>query len=370
MQPRGSFCFARGDSHVSASDPGLGSLPRGSAPAKPRRLRSNIDGASLPQRAPDRTGGNPFCVGELAGHEDAGRRPQPQGVREVVAARVGRLVERARRLEAGAEGPALRPVPRSYSSPIGYVVANWKMYPGPAEAIGLFARVQQRLRREARSPLALPTVVVCPPAISLMAMRDIADRRLMRLGAQNCHWEPSGPYTGEISATMLKGLVDYVLVGHSERRRAGETDEQIARKVAAVAANAMTPILFVGEDEPTDAATEQTDERLERGLAEVDVARRPVLVVYEPTWAIGTDEPAAAEHVRRVVARLKERLRDKGAQRPMVIYGGTVTAENVTHFTAIDALDGVGSTRGTLDEDGFVTIVRRVAWAGSEEGAG
>jgi triosephosphate isomerase len=78
-----------------------------------------------------------------------------------------------------------------------------------------------------------------------MAMRAVADGRFVALGAQNCHWESRGAYTGEISATLLAGLVDYVMVGRSERRRAGETDEQVARKVAAVAANAMTPIPFV-----------------------------------------------------------------------------------------------------------------------------
>ena len=237
------------------------------------------------------------------------------------------------------------------------------MYPAPDEALELVEGVQERLRAEAPSMRALPTVIVCPPAIVLMAMRDALDPRVMRLGAQNCHWESSGAHTGEISASMLKGLVDYVMVGHSERRRAGESDEQIAKKVAAIAANDMTPILFVGEDEPTDAAAEQTEARLERGLAEVDVGRSPVLVVYEPTWAIGADEPAAGDHVRSVAERLKARLRDKGVARPQVIYGGTVNADNVGQFTAIEVLDGVGSTRGTLDEDGFAAIVRAVAHA-------
>ena len=253
---------------------------------------------------------------------------------------------------------------------MAYVIANWKMYLMPAEAIDLFARVQQRLRQEADSGIELPTVIVCPPAISLMAMCDMADRRPVALGAQNCHWESCGAYTGEISAAMLAGLVDYVLVGHSERRRAGETDDQIARKVAAVAANAMTPILFVGEDEPTSAAAERAQDRLERGLSEVDVSRAPVLVVYEPTWAIGADAPAAADHVRMVVTRLKQWLTDNGAQRPTIIYGGTVTADNVGQFTAIDVLDGVGATRGTLDEDGFLAIVRQVACAASERPTG
>ena len=239
------------------------------------------------------------------------------------------------------------------------------MYPGPAEAGALVARVQDRLRERARAASAVPLVIVCPPAIALTAIRAITERRLVRLGAQNCHWEASGPYTGEISPAMLAGLADYVMVGHSERRRAGETDEQIARKVAAVAAHAMTPILFVGEDEPTAAAARETEERLERGLSEIDLARRPVLVVYEPAWAIGADAPAAADHVRTVVARVKERLREKGARRPAVIYGGTVTADNVERLMAIDVLDGVGATRATLDARQFVTIVEHVARSGS-----
>jgi triosephosphate isomerase len=253
---------------------------------------------------------------------------------------------------------------------MAYVVANWKMYLGPAEAIALFARVQQRLRQEAESALELPTVIVCPPVISLMAMRDVADGRSVQLGAQNCHWESRGAYTGEISAAMLAGLVDYVMVGHSERRRAGETDEQIARKVAAVAANAMTPILFVGEDEPNSAAAEHAQERLKRGLAEVDISCQPVLVVYEPGWAIGADAPAAADHVHGVVTRLKQWLTDNGARRPAIIYGGTVTADNVAQFAAIDVLDGVGATRATLHEDGFVTIVGHMVRASIERPAG
>jgi triosephosphate isomerase (TIM) len=251
---------------------------------------------------------------------------------------------------------------------IAYVLANWKMYPGPGEATALVARVQERLREAPRSWRTSPVVIVCPPVIALPAIHAIADRRVLALGAQNCHWDASGPQTGEVSPAMLAGLVDYVMVGHSERRRAGETDEQIARKVAAVAANAMTPILFVGEDEPTVAAAEETEERLQRGLSGVDVARRPIVVVYEPSWAIGADVPAAAGHVRAVVARLKERLREMGAQRPAVIYGGSVTADNVGAFTAIDVLDGVGATRATLDARGFMTIVEAVARAERSEG--
>ena len=142
-----------------------------------------------------------------------------------------------------------------------YVLANWKMYPGPAEAIGLRARVKERLREEVGSPLALPTVIVCPPAISLMAMRDMADGRLVRLGAQNCHWEARGPYTGEVSAAMLRGLVDYV-PGGSQRAPAarGRPDEQVARKVAAVAGRSAPtrrlPVTTCGRSRAAEGAPE------------------------------------------------------------------------------------------------------------------
>jgi triosephosphate isomerase len=93
-------------------------------------------------------------------------------------------------------------------------------------------------------------------------------------------------------------------------------------------------------------------------------------VVYEPAWAIGADTPAAADHVRVVVTGLKQWLTDNGAQRPTIIYGGTVTPRNVGQFTAIDVLDGVGATRAMLNERGFLTIVRQVADAGIERPAG
>ncbi|MBW3581425.1 MAG: triose-phosphate isomerase, partial [Actinobacteria bacterium] len=183
---------------------------------------------------------------------------------------------------------------------------------------------------------------------------------LVRLGAQNCHWEPEGAYTGEVAAPMLRGLVDYVMVGHSERRAAGETDDQVADKVAAVAGAGLVPILFVGEDEQGDDALAQTEQRLRHGLRGVDLTRQHVLVVYEPTWAIGAERPAGAEYVGPVVEHLKAELRRLGSSRPEVLYGGTVADENVEQFARLDALDGVGATRGSLDADRFLAMIDRV----------
>lgn len=242
-----------------------------------------------------------------------------------------------------------------------YVLSNWKMYVDHGRAAQLFAAVQGRLRERFPSGPTGVSVVLCPPFVSLVPLRAAMDAALVRLGAQDCHWEREGPFTGEISATMLRDFVDYVLVGHSERRAAGDTDEQIAKKVAAVVAAGLTPILFVGEDEPTERAFERTDRRLTDGLVDVDPSSDQVLVVYEPTWAIGADEAAAADHVRAVVEQLKRRLEELGASDPRVIYGGTVTADNVDRFAALDVLDGVGATRAGLDPETFLRIVDRVA---------
>ena len=210
-----------------------------------------------------------------------------------------------------------------------YILANWKMYPTVDEALALLRDIEAGLLERAGSGVALPEVIICPPFVSLVPLRAVADERVVRLGAQNCHWEPEGPYTGEISSRMLRGLVDYVMVGHSERRAGGETDEQISRKVAAVAEAGLVPILFVGEDTRDDDAIQQTEHRLRRGLSRVDVVRRRVLVVYEPSWAIGADQAAPTEHIGAVVGRVKAVLRELRMTAPAVIYGGTVAEQNI-----------------------------------------
>lgn len=244
-----------------------------------------------------------------------------------------------------------------------YVLANWKMYPTVDEARALLVAVQDGLRRRADAGAALPRPIVCPPFVALAPLRAVADGRLVALGAQTCHWEQEGRHTGEVSPKMLRGLVDYVMVGHSERRAAGETDDQVARKVEAVAAAGLVPILFVGEDDSADDAVACTEERLRRGLARVDPNRQRVLVVYEPAWAIGADHAASAEHVATVVGHVKASLVDMGAATPEVLYGGTVNDGNVDEFAALEVLDGVGATRGSLDAERFLALVDRLTAA-------
>jgi triosephosphate isomerase (TIM) len=244
-----------------------------------------------------------------------------------------------------------------------YVLSSWKMYPTVDQARASFEAIQAGLQERAERGAVLPQVILCPPFLSLVPFAGLVDHRLLSLGAQNCHWEAEGPYTGEISPRMLQGLVDYVLVGHSERRAAGETDEQVARKVAAVAEHGLTPILLVGEDDPDENAILRSEQQVRQGLSGIEVRRQPVLVVYEPTWAIGTEETASPSHVRRSVAHLKAVLADMGATEPKILYGGSVSDDNVDALARLDVLDGVGAGRASLDAEQFLRLIDQVAQA-------
>jgi triosephosphate isomerase len=247
---------------------------------------------------------------------------------------------------------------------VKYLLANWKMHTTVDQAVTLVQAMQEGLRERACRGQQLPRVIVCPPFVSLVPLQAMVDERLIRLGAQNCHWEKEGPHTGEISPMMLTGLAEYVLVGHSERRAAGESDEQIASKVAAAAEAGLTPILFVGEDEPGAGARSQTEHRLRQGISRIDLGQQAVLVGYEPAWAIGANRAADAEYVRKMVAGLKDLLRRLGARNPEVIYGGTVKKENIEQFTRLDVLDGVGATRASLNAQGFLAMIDRAGGTG------
>jgi triosephosphate isomerase len=244
---------------------------------------------------------------------------------------------------------------------VRYLLANWKMHTTVQQAVALVEEIQRGLRERLAQGLRLPSVIVCPPFVSLVPLRAMVDEQLVRLGAQNCHWEMEGPYTGEISPAMLIGWARYVLVGHSERRAAGEVDEQIAQKVAAVAEAGLIPILFVGEDEPGAGARAQTEHRLRRGLSRISIGQQAVLIVYEPAWAIGAERAADADYVEEMVIALKDLLRRLGMAGPQILYGGTVAKENIEQFCRLDVLDGVGATRASLDTQGFLAMIDRMA---------
>jgi triosephosphate isomerase len=241
------------------------------------------------------------------------------------------------------------------------VVGNWKMHLGPKEGVGLVKKLQDRIL-----PKRGVEVVLCPPFLDLVPIKDVLDRQKFRLGAQNCHYLDDGAVTGEISASMLRGLATYVIVGHSERRtQFAEDDKLIARKLAAAVRNNLRPILCVGENlhqRQSKLSVKVVVDQLTANLALLTASDVDNLVVaYEPVWAIGTGEfatPAQIEPVIRAIRRTVEDLYGEGgASGLQVIYGGSVTADNCGSYLAEEGIEGFLVGGASLNPEQFAKIV-------------
>lgn len=206
--------------------------------------------------------------------------------------------------------------------------------------------------------------IVCPPFVYIQSVETALTMTSVKAGAQNVHWEDDVAATGEIGPRQLAELVEYVIIGHSERRhKFGETDEETGRKVRAAFAAGLAPMLCVGEklEERQAARTEQVVLRqLEAGLAGLDAAGvARVVIAYEPVWAIGTGvnaTPADAAAVHRVIrAWLKDHT--PPGTRSQILYGGSVNAKNAAELLAQDELDGVLVGGASLEVESWVTIV-------------
>jgi triosephosphate isomerase len=253
------------------------------------------------------------------------------------------------------------------------IAGNWKMNLGRVqEARDFVRRIQPGL-----SQVPDVDVALCPPFTVLPLLAEILGPSPIALGAQNMHWEEKGAHTGEISPTMLQGLCDYVIIGHSERRATAsqlETDEAIKRKVRSALEHGLIPILCVGErlDQRQAGETErfvagQVAAAL-AGLEGEEAAR--CVIAYEPIWAIGTGEaatPAEANRVSGLVIRgqLAQDFGEVTAQQVRVLYGGSVTVQNIAEFMRMPEVDGALVGGASLKES-FVELVR----LGAEAGAG
>jgi triosephosphate isomerase len=246
------------------------------------------------------------------------------------------------------------------------VAGNWKMHYGPTEAREFAESILGDL-----SALTSVERVLCPPSISLTAVHSVTSGTGIKLGAQNMYFEEKGAYTGEISPLMLRGLCDYVILGHSERRAYfGETDELVNKKALAAFAHGLRPIVCVGERlEDRDAnLTERIITTQVRGsLAGLSTERLAELVVaYEPVWAIGTGRAATAQDAADVVALIRALLGEvfgrDAAETVRIQYGGSVTAANAAEFAAVPDIDGSLVGGASLKGD-FVEIVRQTARA-------
>ena len=239
------------------------------------------------------------------------------------------------------------------------VAGNWKMNTTVDEGLALVDAMLPRLQ-------ALGGVdrVVCPPFVSLAAISERLRGTDIRVGAQNVHPEPKGAFTGEVSVGMLEGIVQYVVVGHSERRQYfGEDDAFVNRKARAVLAAGLTPIVCVGE----------TLDQNERGEAESVVTRQTraaldgvddparLVIAYEPIWAIGTGRAATAAGANEtigIIRRVIGQVAGGAAPNVRIQYGGSVTAENFGEIISQPEIDGALVGGASLKADQFVEIVR------------
>ena len=245
------------------------------------------------------------------------------------------------------------------------IAGNWKMNTTVDEARALAKALASNLNGAPGVE-----VLLCPPFISLTTVGNQISGTTLKLGAQNLHPEPKGAFTGEVSPTMIAGLCDYVIVGHSERRALfREDDDFVNRKLLAALAHDIIPILCVGETLAQREAN-TTDEVLARqvigGLKNVP-PDADFVVAYEPVWAIGTGKAASPYDAEQAIALIRQtisqQLGEQAADSTRILYGGSVKSSNIRDFITSDDIDGALVGGSSLDPDDFSGIVTATSQA-------
>ncbi len=242
------------------------------------------------------------------------------------------------------------------------IAGNWKMNKTPTEAKELIAAIAPLVKD------AGCEVVACTPFVDLSAAQEAAQGTNIQIGAENCHWEVSGAYTGEISAQMLTSMgVNIVIIGHSERRQYfGETDVTVQKRVRAALDAGMTVILCVGEtlEQREQGITSELVAMQTKialcGVSEEELKR--VIIAYEPVWAIGTGKTATAEQANEVCHTIRECIASVYSQAAAdgitIQYGGSMNAGNAAELLAQPDVDGGLIGGASLKPNDFATIVK------------
>ncbi|HKW69607.1 MAG TPA: triose-phosphate isomerase [Candidatus Dormibacteraeota bacterium] len=244
------------------------------------------------------------------------------------------------------------------------LAANWKMNPTNLDDALDLAR---GILSVARGHADRVEVVICPPFPWLVGVSEVLDQSAVRLGAQDCFWEMSGAYTGEVSPAMLRGVCQWVIVGHSERRLyLGETDDMIAKKVPVALSSDLGVILCVGE--LLDHYDEGRSDEIVAGQVRSDLANcsaddsARLVIAYEPVWAIGTGKNADPEHAyktMRLIRRIVGEMIGAGAARKVrILYGGSVNSKNVQQYVELPLCDGALVGGASLDASEFASIIK------------
>lgn len=244
------------------------------------------------------------------------------------------------------------------------IAGNWKMNMLPNEAMNFINGLEPIVKS------ANCEIVLCVPYTDLFYSLLTAQNTNIKIGAQNMHWEEKGAYTGEIAPQMLKCInVEYVIIGHSERRAYfAETDETVNKKVKAALIHELKPILCVGETLKQkelglaeEVITQQTELALE-GLTKEQVEN--VIIAYEPIWAIGTGKVATKEDANETIKQIREKIAslygEETAQNIIILYGGSVNSQNAKELFTTSDIDGALVGGASLKVDEFYNIIKSI----------
>ncbi|MFC2034041.1 triose-phosphate isomerase [Chloroflexota bacterium] len=243
------------------------------------------------------------------------------------------------------------------------IAGNWKMNTTIDEAVALVSQMRQGL-----DEIKGVDKLVCPPFVSLAAVRDLIKDSSILLGAQNLYFEEKGAYTGEISPLMLAGLCDFVIIGHSERRQYfGDNGEIVNKKINAALRAGLKPILCVGEkleENEAGKTREVVSEQLKSSLNGID-SPSTLVIAYEPIWAIGTGKAATGTQSNDTIGLIRSQIAEiyssTFAQDIRILYGGSVTADNVVEFMSQTEIDGALVGGASLKADQFVSMVKQTS---------
>jgi len=246
---------------------------------------------------------------------------------------------------------------------IPFIAGNWKMNTTSAEASVLVGEMQEGLDR-----IEGVDKVLCPPFISLAMVAELLRGTSIKLGAQNMHFEEKGAYTGEVSPLMLVDLCQFVILGHSERRQySGETDQIVNRKLLVALKAGLIPILCLGEriEEKEAGRTEEVVTSQVKGALDGIKSPGELVIAYEPVWAIGTGMAATPLESNATIGLLRRTVTElhgeEVAQGMRILYGGSVTASNISGFMEQSEIDGALVGGASLKAQEFVDIVEQSA---------
>lgn len=243
------------------------------------------------------------------------------------------------------------------------IAGNWKMNKSPSEGVEFVKELKNRnLNTDVE-------VLICPPFTHLALFSELLKDTDIKLGAQNFYYKDSGTFTGEISPKMLKDLdIDYIIIGHSERREIFlEDDELVNKKMKSAIKHGLKPILCVGEsleEREANKAEEKIKEQIELAIKDIDEADlKDLVIAYEPIWAIGTGKTASSDDANEMLIFIRkllaEKYSDELAKKIRLQYGGSVNPENIKELINKSDVDGALVGGASLEVDSFEILINK-----------